>query len=255
MKRPIAAVVLVGAGAGAMAMAVAKVDALNIIAASLLVFLLPGASLLYAIDFRSESARGAERLFWSVLSSLAIAVIGGLILNVAGGLTRRNWCILLGTVVLIMGIIAFARTLRYDGSTEPRPSRERSRVFSFRNVVLFGCSALFLAAALGLSQISTARTSREHFVQLWMLPRPFEAANAATSFEVGVRNLEAKQSDFLVTVSEPRQTLTWTVELKQGESWSQTMSRPSGDQVDATVALASTPTRTLASVHLAAQPS
>ncbi|GEM_PF-3105133 len=244
---------LVIATAVALGASATPLRALDVIAALLLVLVLPGVALVTAVDPSSARLEGAHRWFWCALSSIGISIAGGLFLNLAGGLTRLSWCLFLGTVAIAASAAAWVRTARITSPQPPGVAGAGRRAVSPRSAVLLACAALLVAGALGLSQVSSSRSASEHFVQLWMIPRPFDAGAFATRVQLGIRNDEGRPATFLVVVTRSGKALrTWRVHLAEGRSWTQAVPRSSRDELAGTVSLATDPTQALASVHFAA---
>ncbi len=159
--------------------AVTSVGAVDIIFGLPLAFVLPGAALVWAVDPWRRQVKGAERAMWSVGSSIGIVILGGLLLNLTGGLTRQHWLILSSAVVAVVrrGRLVARRESHRRGTVRRRPRNGEDRTrwvtsLSLRPVALLLAAVLVVSGALVLSQRTSAESSREHFVQAWILPRP-----------------------------------------------------------------------------------
>lgn len=217
-----------------------------------LALFLPGATLLLAVDPWHTFASGSERWLWSVLGSVAIAVGGGLVLNVTAGLTQVSWSALLFGVVAVAATTATVRRAYLAASPVTWRRKLGRRGVSVRNTFLSLGAALLLGGALALSVYSSATTDQEHFVELWVLPIPANAGSTATHARVGVTNDEGRELRFDVSITSAGALILsrTRIALKQGQSWTYRLARKRSATVRATVALASQPGHILDSVTL-----
>jgi uncharacterized membrane protein len=228
--------------------AVTAVDA----AAGLLVLLvIPGAAIINAVDPWRVNLRSWERLFWTVTASVGVTALGGLVLNFVGGLTAVHWATLGAVVAVGAGGVAWWRGLEgpvVSGFSGARLGRGWPRGFA-----LWLVAAIVTAAALSLSVYSSVNERPERFAQLWILPIPFNAGSFAARASVGVTNEENRRAAFVVRVLVGRRTVVAgrRVVLGQGQTWTYGVSRTVSQTVQATVALASSPSSILSSVTLA----
>lgn len=191
---------------------------------------------------------------WSFLASLAVAIGGGLLLNVLSELTKTTWLTYLLVVVALGCAISLLR-----GGADSRPAwswnpiRTRGFHFSLASSIFGGAALLLVAGAISISLYSNATSDQEHFVQLWIVPIPKGGGSTASQAEVGLTNYEGSRDQFAVTVSEPGHVLLGGkhVDLRQGETWTYHVTRNALLQVRVSVAFASQPSRVLASVKLA----
>jgi uncharacterized membrane protein len=232
---------------------VSSVWGLQIATAVPLVLFLPGLALVLAVDPYQRHASGAERLLWCLLASIATAIAGGLILNVAAELTRTTWLAYLVGVVVLSGCASMLRR-----GTEGRTLAHR--IGGVRELRVSGSAALLsigavvlVAGALGISVYSNATSNQEHFAQLWIVPIPGGGGSTAARAEVGVTNYEGRRERFDVTIDGPGEV--WLsrkqVVLSEGQSWTYHLVRQHLRPVLATLSLASRPTRIVDSVRLA----
>ena len=236
--------------------AVSSVGAVDIVFGLPLVLFLPGAGLVWAIDPWGRQVKGAGRFMWSFGASIGIVILGGLLLNLVGGLTRPHWLILTAAVVGASAVVGWLR----GGQRSVEPAEETTAdeehadglmgTLTLRAVALLVGAVLVVSGALVLSQRTSAESSREHFVQAWILPQP--ASNAfSTTAQLGVRNEEGGPEVVTIRLRAGSHDSTWTVGLKDGQEWTHEVSRPLGTTVSASVALASDPSSVLAKVDLA----
>jgi uncharacterized membrane protein len=226
------------------------------IASTPIVILLPGATLLSLVG--SLPLRGVERLFWSVVASISMAVLGGLVLNAFWSLTRATWLLLYLSIFLVLTPVSL-----FNASHPPYPAEHsvhtkispdnslQPRRWSPLSLSLACVALLLVCGSLTLSQISTARTTSEHFTQLWIVPQPVDSGNYATRFEIGIMNNEGFDAEFVVRVTLAGAPWRhWVLHLHQRASWEATLQRPPLADVSATVAFAASPQRSLSTVHL-----
>jgi uncharacterized membrane protein len=232
---------------------VSSIASLEALSAVPLVLLLPGASLVLAVDPWHGHMVGAERLMWSVLGSIVSAIAGGLILNVASELSQTTWLAYLFGVVIVGAVASALRR----GDEAMAGGRESTRPFKIRvrpTAALWTVGALVLAsAALAISVYSSATSDQEHFVQLWILPIPGGAGSTATHAEVGLTNYEGRKDRFDVVIQGTGTGVHVRRELvlAEGQTWTYHFIRKTLAPVIATVALTDNPNHALSSVRLA----
>lgn len=241
----------------------------DVVAGVPLIAYLPGAALVSALDRRRLQVRSIERQAWIVGASLGLDVLGGLVLNLTGGLTRTSWLIWIAAV--IFGCMALNLALRLmprmsnetaaDTLTIPEGTAvtaaeapggsERQRV-TVRQCLILVVAAAICVAALVLSVHTDAISSREEFVQAWVLPRPAVDV-ASPSVEVGIQNRMGGEQTFIVrVVVGSGQAVAFTVTLQNGESWTHVVSRHPGELVESMVSPGAHPTLVTNRVFLAA---
>jgi uncharacterized membrane protein len=234
---------------------------------------LPGAALVLAIDPVRNHTSGVQRQMWSLGASIGILIAGGFVLNVTGGLTRRHWIILISAVVLLSVAISWMRrapiraapgsetALSSSSETVTTPPNDsgqtvRKRIPIRQGSLVFG-ALIVVAGALLLSIHTNAVSTREHFVQAWILTKPQDNP-WSPAVEVGVTNHEGTSQQFVVleqvggTVpAQPPAISQQVIVLKDGQGWGHNMTRKPGEPVKVTVALSSHPNDVLDSVRLA----
>lgn len=227
--------------------------AIQIATAILLVLFLPGTALVLMVDPGYRHVKGSERLLWCSLGSIAVAISGGLILNVASALTRTIWLAYLLGVVVVAAIASMLRRGPPDGPKQSWATHLSGMKVSVSSA-LFGIGAVsLLVGALVVSVYSSATANRERFMQLWILPIPRSAGSTAVRAEVGVTNYEGHRVRIEVSINAPGTILLShrQVVLREGQTWTYYLTRKKLVPVIATVAFASRPSRTLDSVKLA----
>jgi uncharacterized membrane protein len=234
-----------------------SVGAVDIVFGLPLALFLPGAALVWAVDPWGLQVKGPERFMWSFGSSIGIVILGGLLLNLTGGLTRQHWLILSSAVVAVTAVAGWLRSGNRVGEGDPDGTPEREEparwvtTLSLRPVALLVAAVLVVSGALVLSQRTSAESSREHFVQAWILPQPTGNVYSTTA-QLGVRNEEGNAEVLLIRVKVGSSGIsTRTVDLRDGQEWTHPVSRNPGQPVSATVAIASHPSSILDRVDLA----
>jgi uncharacterized membrane protein len=218
-----------------------------------LVLFLPGAALVMAAGPRSARTSGAERIFWACLGSVGATILGGLLLNLVGGLTRSSWAI------YCVGVVALATVITWwheRGAESTVPDR---RIHTHVTGLRWGQAALVVGAislsagALAVSEYSSSNSNQEHFVQLWLLPKPLSAGAYAHRAEVGVANYEGHQVilDVSVRLGHTDRLNRKQITLKKGQIWTATLSRARLQLMTATVSLASQSSNVLDTATLA----
>ena len=206
---------------------------LRVLAGMLLVLVLPG----YALTAFIQPARSPRRfspVLWrgmcSVGLSMAVAALGGLVLNlIPAGLTRVSWTILLAAVTLLA--LAAAVWLRPDSRRSTDSRRAKHSWHSWRQtwaVAGYSLGALALAgAATGLAVVSGGWQHSPSFAQLWLVPGSAKAT-------LGVRSGYPDAREFrLVLKNGTRQAGTWDFTLTAGQTWQRTVAEPAGQRLTA----------------------
>jgi Protein of unknown function (DUF1616) len=124
-----------------------------------LALFLPGYSLISAIDPSRSDFERMSVIVWAVVLSMAILVMGGLVLNVTSSLDRNSWAIYLAVVSSVFFVVACIRGFVRQRNVE-RPKHELQGRLGNRIVQWLGVLAVI---ALGLlvagSRQSASKTS------------------------------------------------------------------------------------------------
>jgi uncharacterized membrane protein len=184
-----------------------------------MVLVLPGYALTAAF-FPPGSIPAAERAVYTVMLSIAVTGVGGMLVEVFVGLEPRSWAALLFLATLSASWLAQRR--RRHGASEPASTQiEVGR--------LNPLSLLLLAAAVGLAAVSLstaigdAREGRDdaHFVGLWALPHKSPGTGGAGAVSIGVLNHEGRPVSFRLRVTREGNTLVnRPLRLGRGREWS-----------------------------------
>lgn len=165
-----AALVLVPLGDGSVAAAVHGLLGVALV-------LLSGQALRLALrptpaDDAGPAAR-MERWAWTIALSLAGPILGAFLLDVGpGGITRAGWAVLLGTVTVVAGGVAWFRGDRPE-------ARPRLRLPGPRAVVATAATAVIVGLALTIGVTSAAAVPTPSFTELSLVPAPTSADTAA----------------------------------------------------------------------------
>ena len=237
----------------------------------LLLFIVPGWLITSWPSHFGARLSAAERLFWMLLVGVGVVVLAGLLLNVTGGLTRRNWIIGDVGIVLVLLAIEWLIVLRTQGAAggrgdrgdgsyrgpvgDRRPPARRWHlpVTSPMNIALVVMSILLVVSALWLSEVSTADHDAERVIQLSMKPIPISEGSFASSGELGVGNRTGGPVAVVVHLYSggARDLIhTWTLQLGEGQQWSAVVTRAHHVPLSATVAYVANPSVVIASVSL-----
>ena len=239
--------------------AFSSVGAIDAIVGLPLTTYLPGAALVSTIAPQRRHVGAVERQIWIVGASFGLAVFGGLVLNIVGGLTRSSWLVWIGVIIIActalkMFVPRGTIALDVDPTSTSASSRGTSDTYEVSNVgtvttrkvprlnwvstrqavLLLGAVGICLAAMV-LSIHTNATTTKESFVQAWVLPRPTDDV-ASTSVQVGLQNRSGGQRTYLVNVTVGTSpTKVFSVLLADGASWTQVITRRPGERVESTV--------------------
>jgi uncharacterized membrane protein len=152
-----------------------------------LVLILPGYAIT-AAAFARRPLAPAQFLLLSIALSLAVLVLGSLLLNYVGGIHPLSWAILLVLVVLAACRAAALRR----GKMGKGPSRPRPRLRGLEVAMVFGGVAAAVVAIV-LSSSTVPVGDAIGYTQLWVLP---EAGSGGREVQVGVRSQQQASTDY-----------------------------------------------------------
>ena len=190
-----------------------------------LVLVLPGYALTSAAF--PERARGVpERLVFSLGLSMAVVILGGLLLDLTPfGLRASSWAVLLSSVTLGASAVALVRR---RGQSMPAPGwlRAGNFGFTFRQGLLLCLAALIVCGAVAVSIIGAERQPRTGFTQLWILSAG--GANAESAVRLGVSNMESAAMEYHLAVNiNGKIVKEWSsIDLSPNEQWGATLVLP-----------------------------
>jgi hypothetical protein len=163
--------------------------------------------------------------------ALAGAVLTGLVLNLVTGLTRLSWAVALAVAVVASACAALViRRRRADEVAHAPVPRRGFRLSPVTSGFLL-LAAVFAGGAVWLANASAGWQHASGFAQLWLTP-----ASEATS-TLGVRdNFPGQQTFRLVLRGDGGKVLgAWDLSLAEGQAWQQTVARPAGSTLTATL--------------------
>jgi hypothetical protein len=178
----------------------------------LLVLVLPGYSLSMLLTPTLQSGR-QERAILTLGLSMAIAALGGLVLNLTPwGIGTQGWIALLSGVTLVSGGIALART-------RPTPSAEVVGPRTApRDAALLAMAIAVAAVAMFVARSGAAQWSETNTTQIWLLPGKQANPN---EIQLGIRNLEATAKSYKLQLLSGGQVCSeWNaITLVPDEQW------------------------------------
>jgi uncharacterized membrane protein len=206
----------------------------RLVFALLLTFLLPGYALQAAM-ITTPTLGKAERLLLSLGLSLAVAILGGFILNLtAWGLRTSSWAVWLGAITVAGCLAAMVRRHGIRAASRPGPPQ----FHGFAQLVPLGLAGLMVIAAVVivvrsvmLASDFAARYPALEVVQLWALP---ETVNGQITLHVGIATRQAETATYRLRLQQGGQLLReWpTITLSAGEQWEIRVTLP-GNLTDA----------------------
>lgn len=189
--------------------------------ALLLMFFVPGYALTAAL-FPRHLLEFQERLLLSLGMSLAITILGGLLLNLtAGGLRAELWTLWLGGVTLVACLIALLRRPRQPMIARPR----LNFAIPLDQGVFIVLVALGVIVAMGIATSSALQQKATSFTQLWILP--IDGENSGT-VRLGVNNMESVTMRYRLKLEDGGHLLReWQpIMLAPGEIWETLVDTP-----------------------------
>lgn len=162
-------------------------DGIALVFAVPLVLLLPGYAIT-AAAFARRPLASSQLLLLSIALSLAVLVLGSLLLNYVGGIRPLSWALLLVAVVFAACRVAAVRR----GKPSRGPSWPRPRLGGLElAMVLGGVAAAVVAIALSATAVPAGDAIG--YTQLWILP---QAGSEGREAQVGVRSQQQASTDF-----------------------------------------------------------
>jgi uncharacterized membrane protein len=172
--------------------------------------------------FPSPTLGVPKRLIFGLGWSLAVAVLGGIVLNwTPWGLQRSSWSVFLSGITLGASAVALVRRLRY-----PAVNRNPTRIgIDLPQGLLVGLAVLVVVAALAVAYLGAVLQPRVGFTQLWMLPTDETEWEAV---QLGVRNMDSTTMQYSLQVEIAGDVVReWpTIELAPGGQWEAVVTLP-----------------------------
>jgi hypothetical protein len=194
---------------------------LRLILAAPLVLVLPGAALLGLFPGRM-AAPGRYALMAGL--SMAVCVLGGLLLNAVGALTTLGWFVLLSAISLAGALVA------------PHPHAAISRpwsglAFRPRHGVLVAATLAAMTVTWGASLRNATDFHPFAYTDFWMLP----VQPGSTGYEVGIRNQERRPEvvSLRVTVDRTLVGMWRDIAVAPGETVLKRVALPEGRTAEA----------------------
>ena len=147
-----------------------------------LVLFTPGYALVKAL-FLDREVKLPERLLFSVGLSIAITILGGMLLNLTSwGLQRFSVSLLLALVTMVASLIAILRRV-----FQPRAIRHPTRLkFDSTSLALLVLASFLVFLSIGLAHLPAPAKGFQGYTLLWILP----AGNGQEGYRVGLENDE-----------------------------------------------------------------
>jgi uncharacterized membrane protein len=201
-------------------------DGLRVLLALPLVFILPGHALLAAA--MPSAPTGLQRFVFAVGLSLAVVVIGGLLLNLVHALTPLGWFSFLSGITLIGYAAALyrRRTVRWSIPLDYVPEWK----FPLKSAALYSVAAVAVVLAFTIVLAETQRIhQRADFTEFWMRP---ERTAEIGLVKLGMRNAEHRPMSYDVELMLNDQLIgAWrNIKLQSNEVWTKTIDLPGGDR-------------------------
>jgi uncharacterized membrane protein len=195
-----------------------------------LVLYLPGYALSVALLGRNRVS-SAERFLWSVGLSLALAIVGGVLLSLTPwGLQTTTWVILLLAITGIAG--GFALLRRYEPlATSLQVPRLR---ISVGDIAFIEFALIALVAAIQIARIPAPAASVNGYTSLWVLPG--DTTTHIVQFGFTSQETQRVNYELVVQVNgKPAQTFP-NITLQPGDKWENSFDAtnvPSNAQIEA----------------------
>ncbi len=190
----------------------------------------PG-SMLTALLFPQPSLTMPVRLLLILGLSLAVAVVGGLVLNLTPwGLETSSWTLWLGSTTLVAGAAAMGRHRRH---TVMQPEEFRLGL-NLRQSLLAGAALVVLVSAIGVARWGALHAPSKPFTQLWATP---VAGSNGETIQIGIRNHEHAVEIYQLQVVVGEEIVYGRSALMLGpdQRWQQVVPLPANAPPDAPV--------------------
>jgi hypothetical protein len=217
------------------------IPGIRVVAGVFLVLVLPGYALSTLVVPAGSGWAGHVnpalwRGIWTAGLSLAVTVLGGLLLNLTPvGLTRMTWALSLSALTMLaVAASAWQRHQRSQAvDRAPAAPAASGTPPRLRIVVAYGLASLAITAtAIGLAVASAGWQHSPGFAQLWRVPaRSTVASGEAT---LGVRSGYQGTERFHLVLRRGAHAIgTWDFSLGAGRSWQRAVTAPAGQRLTA----------------------
>lgn len=186
-----------------------------------LLFVLPGRAFL-AAWFPHRLAHAPDNVLLTVMLSIAIAVIGGLFLNLLPqGLQAQTWTLWLGGVTIFNGMVALLRAALQN---EPVAAGQ-GLAFRPGQALPLLLAALVVVGAVVVARIGVLSQPRSGFTQLWIAPDTLP-----DRVQIGVENEEGSPMSYWLVVRQGATPLQsyYDVQVDADGTWSTSIDLPAG---------------------------
>jgi uncharacterized membrane protein len=211
-----------------------------------LVLALPGYALAASL-FPPRTISPAERGVYTIGLSIAVAAIGGLLIQLVVGLDRQLWALFLAAVTIAAGL----RGPRREGGQRSAPwPRRMPRSLPIAALVFLASAVIAAMAIASAGNGLRDAQAKIRFTDFWLLPdRGDDAPPGTEALTVGLRSHEGRPAHYKLKIS--REGVPFTSErltLSAGEQWERafTVAKvPKGASVLATLSRDGLPYRSL----------
>jgi uncharacterized membrane protein len=186
-----------------------------------LVLILPGYALGAALFMPAEISREL-RIVLSVPFSVAVSVLGGVMVQLVIGLDRPVWAGLLASATVLAAVVALRRR---DGM----PADGGSSSLRLPRLTVAWLLAMLGAIAVAGWAIAIAtdgvhrQQDRARFSSLWLVPED-PSAPTGQPVRIGVSNQEGRAVAYRLTVRQGARTVAqWPLRLEPAEEWEATL--------------------------------
>jgi uncharacterized membrane protein len=186
-----------------------------------LIFFLPGYAILAAA--LPEDRKGLPRYILAAGLSLAVVVLGGLVLNLVSALSPWGWLALLCAATAAGFLIACWRN-GPAGVSVPPPFAMKWEL-SIKEAALYSGAFAAVILAFVISTTEGQKFQQAKFTEFWITPDRTEEIGTV---EVGMRNAETMSTSYDVELMlDDQMVAAWrNITLQKNESWSQTVDLP-----------------------------
>lgn len=183
-----------------------------------LVLVLPGYALTTAL-FPRRDFPIPQLLIFSIALSLALVVLGGLILNLTpSGLQADSWAVLLGSTILAACAVTL---IRRRGQSIPTSAwlRVGYMRLKFGQVLMLVLSVLIICGAFAVSIIGAEHQPYPGFTQLWLLP--VSGPHSQNTIQLGVSNMESTTMNYRLAVNvNGKEVAEWpSLNINPNQKW------------------------------------